>query len=367
LRILLVTRSINKVLGGLEKQILSIAEGLANLNHQVFIVSLDSGEVKPFYQHNEHRNIRWIGLGIGDPSRPATFQQKLRRQQSLFRLIKELDPDVAVSFMIGAFIYSRFPTLLLRLPLILAERNSPDIYSLTSAKRFRHLYFLLMMLARRVTIQFLEYSQKYPAFLQKKLVSIPNAIDNPTFEKKNPSENPVFVYGGRFSFQKRIDLLVRSFDRYKQLGGRGSLLLFGNGEQESHLHQLVQTLGIPSVSFHPPAIDANEVLERADVNCLLSIWEGFPNFLAEGLKAGIPALGIRGCDGVSQLISDGRNGWLVPIANVEEVAKVMLSVDRLSHLEYQQLSGAAISSVDAYRNDEIMSRWQRLLGDSSRA
>jgi len=367
LRILLVTRSINKVLGGLEKQILSIAEGLANLNHQVFIVSLDSGDVKPFYEHNEHPNIQWIGLGIGDPASPATFQQKLRRQISLFQLIRKLKPDIAISFMIGAFIYSRCPTFVLRVPLILAERNSPDIYSLTSAKRWRYLYFLLMVFATRVTIQFSEYSLKYPRFLQKKLISIPNSIGNPTFKKRLPSEELTFVYGGRFSFQKRIDLLIRSFDLYKQLGGTGSLILFGNGEQEGYLRHIVRTLKTPSVSFHPPVTDANEVLAKADINCLLSIWEGFPNFLAEGLKAGIPGLGILGCDGVSQLISNGDNGWLVPSANIEEIAKIMLSIECLSDLEYQEMSHAAISSVDAYRRDEIMSRWERLLKDSVRA
>ena len=359
-----MTRSINKVLGGLEKQILAIAEGLADLNHEVYIVSLDSGRVEPFYIDKGHPNIKWLGLGIGDPAQSANLLQKFRRQQSLTRLISELKPDIAVAFMIGALIYSRIPTFLTRVPLILAERNSPDIYTQTSAKRWRYLYFLLMRLAKRVTIQIPEYADKYPRFLRKRLVSIPNSIDSPRVKKLHFNGNPNFVYGGRFSFQKRLDLLIRSFDIYKKDGGKGSLLLFGSGEQEPSLRDLVEQLETPSVTFNKPLPDIRSVLDKADVNCLLSIWEGFPNFLAEGLKAGIPAIGIEGCDGVTHLVKNGENGWLASEPNVSEIASIMRSIDHLSEHDYLAFSKEATKSMELYRSDEILKRWQKLLVSS---
>lgn len=367
MRVLLITRSINEVLGGLEKQILSIAEGLANLDNEISIVSLDSGKVKSFYFNKGHSGIHWIGLGIGNPNQTASLGQKVTRQLALLRLIRDIKPDVAVAFMIGALMYSRLPTLIARVPLILAERNSPDIYTLTSAKRLRYLYFTLMIGTRKITIQLPEYVSKYPWFLRRKLVPIPNSIVTPRFKKRRLNNRPTFVYGGRFSFQKRLDLLILSFSKYKQAGGRGELLLFGNGEQESTLRDLIERLGTPLISINPPARDISDVFERADFNCLLSIWEGFPNFLAEGLEAGIPAIGIKGCDGVTQLIEDGVNGWLASDASVDEIARVMMTVEGISEAEYLNFSRAASNSVQSYRPDKIMKSWERLLKESARA
>jgi predicted glycosyltransferase len=132
LKLLFVTRSINQVLGGLEKQIVTIADGLSQRGHEVYVVSLDTGDVKPFFRSNLTQGITWIGLGIGNPEIKANLGEKIKRQYELYRLIRRVKPDVAVAFMIGAFLVSRLSTFFTRVPLILAERNSPAIYRLTS-------------------------------------------------------------------------------------------------------------------------------------------------------------------------------------------------------------------------------------------
>jgi hypothetical protein len=205
---LFLTRSINNVLGGLERQILEISENLSSRNHTIMVISLDSGEISSFYGIPKTSKVVWRGLGIGSPNRKANFKEKIRRQIKLIEIIKEFDPDVSVSFMIGAFIYSRLPHFICRKKLILSERNSPAIYSLTSANKFRYLYFILMLFANRITVQFDSYKYKYPKFLRHKIVTIPNSIaSNSTIQSISKVDFPEFVYAGRFSFQKQLNKL----------------------------------------------------------------------------------------------------------------------------------------------------------------
>jgi glycosyltransferase involved in cell wall biosynthesis len=360
LKLLFVTRSINQVLGGLEKQIVTIADGLSQRGHEVYVVSLDTGDVKPFFRSNLTQGITWIGLGIGNPEIKANLGEKIRRQYELYRLIRRVKPDVAVAFMIGAFLVSRLPTFFTRVPLILAERNSPDIYRLTSARKKRFLYFIIMFFSKRITIQFEEYKNKYPRFLRKKFVAIPNSIELYPVRRDSIITSPRFVYAGRFSFQKRIDLLICSFKKYCELGGLGTLHLFGSGEQDHSLKELVKSLKAERIFFHPPTREITEVLKVCDINCLLSIWEGFPNFVAEGLAAGIPVIGLKECDGVSHLVENGKTGWLSTSTDVEEIARIMRAIDDLSTDAMQSFQVQAKLSMSKFDSATIFHKWDQL-------
>jgi predicted glycosyltransferase len=97
------------VLGGLERQIFEISKYFSNNGYKVMIISLDSGEVSSFYKQETNSKLKWEGIGIGNPNLKATILEKIKRQMKLVKIIKEFDPDISVSFMIGAFIYSRIP------------------------------------------------------------------------------------------------------------------------------------------------------------------------------------------------------------------------------------------------------------------
>ena len=48
----------------------------------------------------------------------------------------------------------------------------------------------------------------------------------------------------------------------------------------------------------------------ADLFCLPSRWEGFPNTVAEALAHGLPAVAYEGCAGTGDLVEPGENGLL---------------------------------------------------------
>jgi hypothetical protein len=150
-KIVIFTRSYHKVLGGMERQLGAISEIITSLGNEVHLVSLDTEKPQPFYRNTNFTSMRTISTS--NPNNSSKITERFMRQRRLTKLLKELNPDVGIAFMTGSYFYSRVPTFINRIPLVLAERNSPQIYRLTSARRYRWIYFLAMIFADRIVVQ----------------------------------------------------------------------------------------------------------------------------------------------------------------------------------------------------------------------
>jgi glycosyltransferase involved in cell wall biosynthesis len=367
MRVMCVTRELNGVMGGLERQILMISYGLANLGSEVFVVSLEKEPGEPFFPKLAG-SVEFKQIIVGDPSQNANFRTRILRQIHIWRLLQELKPDVVITFMIGSFFFAKPICTILGIPIVLSERNSPDIYKLTSARKRRQLYFLILSFAHQITVQFPSYAKKYPLCLQKKIVSIPNQVQKIEGKKvKSKKDEIVFGYAGRFSFQKRIDVLIKSFSKLHDDFPNTRLLIYGYGEQQEYLEGIVSDLKLSSVvEFREERSEISEVFDEIDVLCLFSLWEGFPNVLAEALAYGIPAAGFSSCDGVNDLIQDGFNGWKIPFEDPIQSGYQLL-VRAYQGLKTQEVSKESCqASVAEYSSEKIYDSWNRLLSEVSK-
>lgn len=73
--------------------------------------------------------------------------------------------------------------------------------------------------------------------------------------------------------------------------------------------------------------DAAELLALADVFVLTSLWEGLPRALVEALKSGLPAV-CYATDGVTDLLEDGKNGFVVAPRDVTALSERVLTLLR---------------------------------------
>jgi glycosyltransferase involved in cell wall biosynthesis len=83
--------------------------------------------------------------------------------------------------------------------------------------------------------------------------------------------------------------------------------------------------------------DVPEILEDLDVFVLSSTSEGFPLVLLEAMAAGKPVVATR-CGGPQEVLSDTRTGYLVPVADAQELAA------RISELLAQPEHAAALGA-----------------------
>jgi len=126
------------------------------------------------------------------------------------------------------------------------------------------------------------------------------------------------VHVGRLMIggQKRTDDLLRALSRVR---GEWRLDLIGTagraGETE-RLQALARELGISQrVHWLGWQTDPWHTLSAADLLVLCSAFEGFPMVLIEAMARGVPCLSSDCSSGPSDIVRQGENGWLYPVAD----------------------------------------------------
>lgn len=362
MKIVFFVRKINGVLGGMEKQVFSIADSLIRNGNEVHILSLDTEKPVPFYVIKH--DIKFYAVGAGDANQKTTFKKRIDRQRKTLIALRQIKPDIGIAFMTGSFFYSRIPMWIIRKSLILAERNSPLIYTLTSARNRRYIYFISMLFAKRIIVQFPRYTEGYPKFLHNRLTSIPNRVERRERQERSTRYPRRFTFAGRFSHQKRPLELISAFSKFATEHDDVELKLFGEGELLSEMTSRIADLSFEiqsKIKIMPPSENIDSILSVTDVLCAPSLWEGFPNIVAESLSAGLPVLGFSNCDGLNDLLFHRINGWLANGTN-DVVDNLYLTLKE-SYTDYERLiknQELITLSVAQYSEKVTTKMWDRV-------
>lgn len=139
-------------------------------------------------------------------------------------------------------------------------------------------------------------------------VSAFNATGQRDYEKQRS-----FLYVGRLSRQKRVDLLLLALSRLKGNGHPTWLHIVGDGPEKRDLFSLAGRLGIADrVIFHGK-IDPEQVphhYSRHTIFILSSRDEGQPNALLEAMASGMPV--IVTASGGAEYLADETTGLICP-------------------------------------------------------
>lgn len=112
-------------------------------------------------------------------------------------------------------------------------------------------------------------------------------------------------------YLKGVDLLIEAFRRLSPDFPEIKLKLLGHYPDREHLEALTE--GLPQIEILEarPNVEALEIICGATVFVLPSRCEGMPRVILEAMAAGVPVIGSD-VGGISYLIRDGENGFLVP-------------------------------------------------------
>ena len=167
---------------------------------------------------------------------------------------------------------------------------------------------------------------------------------------------------GRLSPQKNHALLIRAYAQIAEKHPDRQLLLYGKGELQAALSQLICRLGMTEhICLQGATDDVAGALSEAGVFVLSSDYEGMPNCLMEALAAGVPSISTDcPCGGPRALIRHEQNGLLVPVGDEAALAAAM---DRLlSDPAYaEKLGAAAREAAKDYGPDKIFAQWKQYI------
>ncbi|MGQ9625471.1 MAG: glycosyltransferase [Anaerolineae bacterium] len=137
---------------------------------------------------------------------------------------------------------------------------------------------------------------------------------------------PVVLAAGRLHPQKGFAYLIRAFQRVSScLPAR--LLILGEGPERGKLEALIAELRLEeSVALLGFQRNPYSFMAKAAVFVLSSLYEGFGNVLVEAMALGVPVVATRCPSGPEEIIEDGLDGLLVPVADEERLAEAILRV-----------------------------------------
>lgn len=351
-------------MGGAEQQVIALSEEMSRRGYDVEIVALKKRltRITPLnvniIVHDLNLNLNVCHL----------FYSVLK----LFRIIREISPDIIHSHMIHANILARiYRFLYTKTPLICTAHSNIEggalgmfLYRVTS----RYCDFF-----SNVSQSAVERFYFKKASRKGKLHCIYNGIDTERFIFNHHSRNEVrselciesdekvILTVGRFNEAKDYPNLISAFALLKKLKIKSKcrLLIVGDGPLRKNIENLVFKYNITSfVTFLGLRNDVEKIMSAADCFVLASAWEGFGLVVAEAMSCSLPVVATD-CGGVAEVM--GNNWILVEPRNSDALCRAMLDI--LSYDNEQIVSQARIARkhiVNKFGMTSICDRWESI-------
>lgn len=340
--------------GGAQKMLTFVANNIDRDYFSVFIHRMNpntnfaqklNGDVTLF-NGNEHKK---------------RFVRRFDELSDFLKTIKEVKPDVIVSFLNMPNLIASISGFLKSVPVIISERADPSRNMDVSSKIMRR----IECCAKGAVFQTQGARNLYPGPLRKKGVVIPNPVtpvllDRPYEYRKN-IKNIGFV--GRFELiQKRQDIAIEAFNEVLKHNTNITLHFFGSGPDEDECKRITQELGISqNVIFHGKVNNPSAELLNMDMYIISSDYEGIPNSLIEAMSLGLPCVSTKCTPGGAELlIKDSVNGLLTECGDYTALAAAMEKF--IDNPEFAHKCGRNAQKIsETFNPKKIIDMWNKYL------
>ena len=312
-------------LAGIEMVTYNIAMRLSKKNHEVHVIAtLDEGLPKEsiekdFYVHR----IKTSKIPI---LRTALYYIKS------FFAVKKINPDIVhiqtIYLSLSGLLIKKF----LHKPYVVYGHGS-DVYL---PWRFKNIISKPILKNADAVIALTEdMKREVQKIYDREVFVIPNGIDLERFENLSKEdlrseleikEGKIILFVGTLRPVKGVRYLIEAMKIVTDKNKNKRLFIVGDGEERGYLESLVRNLNIERyVTFvgKVPNEEVPEYMGASDVFVLPSLSEGFPVTVIEAMASGLPivATDVRG---LSEIIKNGENGFLVKPKNSIEIAEKVL-------------------------------------------
>lgn len=231
------------------------------------------------------------------------------------------------------------------------------------AKRYRNIYSIsdrVILLSKNDIPVFKGY---VPNIEEDKCVAIPNAL---TFSSTsddsilNEKENIVLIVSRLNDNEKRISTALQIWKIIEQTDDNDwNLIIVGTGPHESKLKELAQELSLTRVSFEGLQ-ESEPYYSIASLFMMTSAVEGWGLTLTESMQRGVVPLAFDSYPALSDIITDGYDGCVIPDNNLEVYANRMLKLMN-DKMERESIARNGLKSCQRFSVENIVGYWTNLL------
>ena len=174
-----------------------------------------------------------------------------------------------------------------------------------------------------ITVSSFDYSlgSNYGLFKENSAEAIPNGVKPSQHKCSYVKDLPLaVVFVGRATYQKNCEAAIRVLE---YASSNVHLTIYSSGDNIGSLQELLDKSAaknkIKLVANEP---NAAERIRNYSVLLMTSRYEGMPLSVLEAMREGLAIVSTNVC-GMSELVDDGYNGYLLPENCEKEMAKVL--------------------------------------------
>lgn len=324
-RIMMVIDLLNS--GGAQRQFVGLAKLLKHKGYEVRVLYYENYTFYKIYLDEDGIENIMLSSSSNKLLHYPSIYRGLKRQICFFR------PDVVISYL-------RFPNIMCclahrknkRFKLIVSERNTTQYLSVLERLKFWSYRWADVIISN-------SYSQDdfvrshYPEYGGKSSV-ITNFVDTdifvPASHKAESNHPPLILCIGRIMKQKNVIRFLNVVKILKTQGLQFKVCWYGDdstayaAECKRHL----MDIGIDDCfSFAGRTLSVVQLYQQADIFCLPSEYEGFPNVLCEAMSCGCASVVSDVCD--NKAILGGNTDCLFdPFDESDMVHKLSLMIKK---------------------------------------
>lgn len=364
-----------RYLGGIQRVTVVKANALAEIpGNEVYILATDNKagpvvqELSPkvhlidldinYYNKNEDRSVLTnmiVGLAKGIPHKRA-----------LKRTLRQINPDVVIS--VGMSEKYMLTSMRNRTWKIVREFHSEKNYRSKHARSFfrktiskcSDIYEFSYADKKFDRIVVLTEEDKATNWQGWKNVSVmPNPV---AFKCDEPStlNEKVVISMGRLEHVKNFTSLVSAFRIVAQKHPDWTLKIYGDGSLKDSLQNQINESDLQNNVFLMGfSNDMERALRQSSIFAFSSLVEGFALVIVEAMECGLPVVSYQCPCGPKDIITDTKDGFLVPVNDEQMLADKICDLIKDENLR-RQMAAAAREKALRYRDSSIAEQWMKL-------
>ncbi|MDG2220239.1 MAG: glycosyltransferase family 4 protein [Rubripirellula sp.] len=357
MKIACVIHSLNG--GGAERVLASLASRLVSSGHAVTLVMLDDG-TKANHELDARVQVRHLNLMADSHHIIQKVRNTQMRVSQMRTTLRELAPDVILSFCDRTNILTLMAARPLAIPVVVSERSDP------AQQRLGFLWEQLRNRTYRQATAIVALTDTSANHLRQRLkvdVSvIPSAVDRPPFQSDRAAacDHRRILGVGRLEPEKGFDRLIEAFHSLAGSHPDWTLRILGEGSQREALQQQITAMGLTErVSLPGWVMPVWEELGAATLFALPSRYEGFPSALLEAMAMGVPCVAVDCESGPRAVIQNEHQGLLVP----NEVTALSDGLRRLidEKAEREELGRTAVDVAERFSWESMVDQYETVL------
>jgi len=320
--------------GGGERVFAQLLNGLPEDRFEPYLASAPNDA---FLKNIKSKNLVFYPVDFSNRFNPLPLMR-------LYRIVKSQRIDIVHSQGARADFFARIAAKLAKVPIMISTVAMPvEGYNVGYLKRFLYQTF------DRFSERFVDYFLVVSSVLKEnmievhgippdKIIKIYNGIETDYYKPVGNEEmrykirrefavndSDILIASlGRLVWQKGFEYFIHAIPEILREIPDARFILVGDGPLRPELERLAVELGEgDKIIFAGYRSDVRDVLAALDIVVIPSVLEGFPMITLEAMAMAKPIVAAK-IDGITEQITDGINGILIPPKDSSAIAQAII-------------------------------------------